>query len=392
MKVPKTVYVLGAGFSKPAGAPSQEEILGVIFRKEPVQAAVKKRRARFKKFLTKCLGVPPKKISSLSLEDIYTPIDRCLVDGTSFKGKHQGELEQLRSDIEFLVSEAIAHCFSHGPYKDREYPDKFARHLTTIAAHRATLAEETRAKAAKEYDPFSIISLNWDILLDNAINQAIESRSNGARNDYGPFGVVDYCCYISSLHEGEWRIRSGLWTLGCRGYNIKLLKLHGSMNWLQCPNCQRLFVEFGEKSTIRNSINSAPCRHCSDHGLINLLQGSLVMPTFLKDLSNFQIKLIWQNAGVELLEAKNLVFIGYSLPHSDFEFRQLMSRMVHKDTKIRVVLFNDKTPPGALRYQAECQRYAQFFAGHSIDFEEDGVVAYVNNLIASPMPAYLTTP
>lgn len=391
MKVPKTVYVLGAGFSKPAGAPSQEEILREIFRAETVDPQVEERRSRFKSFLIDCLNVPEAKIPSLSLEDIYTPIDRCLADGTSFKGKLQGQLEQLRSDIEFLISEAISHRFSLDKYIDRTYPGKFARYLVEIAQHRASLAEEKHAKAAKDYDPFSVISLNWDILLDNAINDALEAHDNSERNDYGPFGVVDYCCYISSLHKGQWKIRSGLWSLGCRGYNVKLLKLHGSMNWLQCPNCQRLFVEFGKKSNIRNAINSEPCRHCSDHGLTNYLQGSLVMPTFLKDLSNFQVKLVWQNAGVELMEAKNLVFIGYSLPHSDYEFRQLMSRMVHKDTKIQVVLFNDKTPAGSLRYQAECERYSQFFSGHSIEFKQDGVVSYVDNLIAAPKPAYLNS-
>ena len=64
------------------------------------------------------------------------------------------------------------------------------------------------------------------------------------------------------------------------------------------------------------------------------------MPTFLKDLSNFQVKLIWQNAGVELMEARRLVFVGYSLPSADFEFRQLLSGMVHKDTKIEVFLWD----------------------------------------------------
>ncbi len=70
------------------------------------------------------------------------------------------------------------------------------------------------------------------------------------KSDYGPFGVVDYCCYISSIEPGHRRIRTGLWTLGCRGYNVKLLKIHGSLNWLQCANCQQLFVGF-EKYYLR---------------------------------------------------------------------------------------------------------------------------------------------
>ena len=109
---------------------------------------------------------------------------------------------------------------------------------------------------------------------------------------------------------------------------MKLLKLHGSTNWLQCPNCQRLYVKFGNKQDILEVAGATSCRHCKRCGNDNRLRGSLVMPTFLKDLSNFQLKLVWQNAGVEIMEAERLVFIGYSLPHADFEFRQLLSRMV----------------------------------------------------------------
>ena len=113
-----------------------------------------------------------------------------------------------------------------------------------------------------------------DILLDNALHSALEEETPGV-GDYEPFGVVDYCCYISSLDAGAPRIRSGFWSLGCRGYNVKLLKLHGSMNWLQCPNCQRLFVQFGSKQDILNRSGSEPCRHCRKSGYDNRLAGRL---------------------------------------------------------------------------------------------------------------------
>jgi hypothetical protein len=191
---------------------------------------------------------------------------------------------------------------------------------------------------------------------------------------------VDYCCYISSLDAGDPRVRSGLWSLGCRGYNVKLLKLHGSMNWLQCPNCQRLFVDFGLKQDILARLGQENCRHCRKVGYANLLAGSLIMPTFLKDLSNFQIKLIWQNAGVELMEAKRLVFIGYSLPNADFEFRQLLSRMVHRDAQVDVVLYEGPSDDDKRRFKAEQDRYRQLFGKRPLQFHSKGVVDYVNAL------------
>src|SRR5689334_20255178 len=100
------------------------------------------------------------------------------------------------------------------------------------------------------------------------------------------------------------------------------------------------------------------------------------MPTFLKDLTNFQIKLIWQNAALGLMEADRLVFIGYSLPHADFEFRQLLSRMVHKKAKIHVVLFDNETPDGTRQYEDERKRYRQFFSGRTLTFEPRGVAEF----------------
>jgi hypothetical protein len=248
--------------------------------------------------------------------------------------------------------------------------------LVEKAAVRAEKAANVdSAKEAKAYDPVSVISLNWDILLDNAINDELRRRHPTIKSDYAEFGVVDYCCYISSIDKNDRRVRSGLWTLGCRGYNIKLLKLHGSMNWLQCPNCQRLFVGFYEKHVIMNYEDPQLCRHCKNHGHDVKWRGAMVMPTFLKDLSNFQIKLIWQNASVELMEARKLVFVGYSLPSADFEFRQMLSRMVHPDAKIEVYLWD-----AAPTFADEERRFRDFFSRHDVRVYGKGAAEFVSNL------------
>ena len=73
------------------------------------------------------------------------------------------------------------------------------------------------------------------------------------------------------------------------------------------------------------------------------------------------------------MEARRLVFIGYSLPHADFEFRQLLSRMVHKEAKIEVVLWGKSKS-----YKAERERYKSFFSKHTLRFFPKGAEAYVN--------------
>ena len=379
----KVVYVLGAGFSKPAGAPSQSGILEEIFRLAQDGSSVTNARQLLCDFLENDLRISPENRVRVALEDIYTPIDRCIADGTSLKSRTALELVELRGRLEYLISRAISTAISR--YLDTHagagaYIDRFAAYIVEKAARRAKLSANTEDSGpSKWYDPLAIISLNWDILLDNALHSALlnECPSTG---DYDPFGVVDYCCYISSLDANATRVRAGLFSLGCKGYNVKLLKLHGSMNWLQCPNCQRLYVKFGNKQDILEGVGNTLCRHCERCGNSNRLRGSLVMPTFLKDLSNFQLKLVWQNAGLEIMEAERLVFIGYSLPYADFEFRQLLSRMVRRDAGVEVVLYKGASEEDRRCYDGEVERYRQFFGARDIHFHDSGVEDYVGAL------------
>lgn len=379
----KVVYVLGAGFSRPAGAPSQSGILEEIFRLADDGSSVTNARKLLCDFLENDLRIRSENRARVALEDVYTPIDRCIADGTSLKSRTALELVELRGRLEYLISRAISTAISR--YLDEhagtsDYIDRFAAYIVEQASRRAKLSANTEDSGpSTQCDPVAIISLNWDILLDNALHSALQDDCP-LTGDYDPFGVVDYCCYVSSLDADDVRVRAGLFSLGCRGYNVKLLKLHGSMNWLQCPNCQRLYVKFGSKQDILEGVGRTPCRHCRRCGNDNRLRGSLVMPTFLKDLSNFQLKLVWQNAGVEIMEAERLVFIGYSLPYADFEFRQLLSRMVRRDAQVDVVLYKGASEEGRRGYDGEVERYRQFFGARDIRFHDSGVEDYVGAL------------
>ena len=232
----------------PAGGPNQALLLKQIFALPETTPKTRTCKKALKDFLVDVLSVAPGSVSDISLEDIYTPIDRCLADGVSLRNKHPPELQIIRGQMEYLISRAIDKSFGSKPPAAMQYVRDFAKYLVEVASIRATKAERTDyADEAKAYDPFSIISLNWDILLDKCLYEQLGQHDRWRIGDYAPIGVVDYCCYISSVKRGETRIRSGLWALGSRGYNVKLLKIHGSMNWLQCSNCQRLFVTLTRK-------------------------------------------------------------------------------------------------------------------------------------------------
>lgn len=351
----KTVYVIGAGFSVEANAPSQEKLVGKIFELNESHPSIfpPGKVEEFKNFLKSTLHIPEDLHKTVPLEDIFTPMDSCISQNVSFQNLGSENLKQKRQLVFELIGLTLQHLLRSS---DKRYIQNFAKFLVHSSISRSN-------NNYRRNDPVSVISTNWDILLDNSIFQEIQLSRQ--------LGVVDYCCHISSYDENDEQVKPGLEILGKGGYNVKLLKLHGSLNWLQCPRCHRIYVKFYEKIGVLpfQEIHKPSCRHCNknfesldSHRLVS----NLIMPTYLKDLSNPQYKVIWQNAGIELSEAKKIVFIGYSLPQADFEMRQLLARMVDRNTEIEVVDFKDPEYPQ--KYEHLIQSFRQFFGREIKDF------------------------
>lgn len=362
----KTVFVLGAGFSVEAKAPSQEKLVKKIFDVHNEKPSVFKENKiiEFTEFLSNTLCIPSELHETIPLEDIFTPLDSCLANNVSFKNLSVDEISKKRKLVFELIGLTLQHLLENS---NKQYIDDFAKYVVKIS--------KDRKNNYRKVDPVSVISTNWDILLDNSLYNQIRNLNDLA--------VVDYCCYVSSFLESDETVKPGLEILGKGGYNVKLLKLHGSLNWLQCQKCQRIYVKFNQKIAMNPyaNINKPTCRHCDrnfgNHKSHNLVS-NLIMPTFLKDLSNPQYKIIWQNAGIELSEAKKIVFIGYSLPQADFEMRQLLSRMVDFETEIEVVDFKDNSNPK--KYDDLIKSYKQFF-GREIKHYQEGTSRYINELV-----------
>lgn len=362
----KVVYILGAGFSVEAGAPVQANILPEAIRlyAENPQNYNNERFSIFKNFIINQLGYAEETLKDVEIEDIFTPLDRCLTESSQFRGIGLDKIMEVREAVFHVIGRTIQLVLNN-TQNSKQYINEFANYLTEKSSVRAGGSYRTS-------DPVSVISTNWDILLDNSIRQSIVQSSHNA--------VVDYCCYISSRDETDESIKPGLEKLGQGGFNVKLLKLHGSLNWLQCPRCMRLYARFSRKDGVIDYENRESCRHCdtnfpeeeSNHHLAS----NLIMPTYIKDLSNPQYKVIWQNAGIEIAEADKLVFIGYSLPNADFEMRQLLSRMTRKNAAVEVV---DYCGDQKLKNSIE-KHWKKFFGERELSFYFEGAKSYLASL------------
>lgn len=319
----KTVFILGAGFSYPLGIPSQGELLDQILRYTYNDRGLSHCRAKLKNFIRDVYGLSSDQMKSLALEDVYTPIHQALVRDEAFKGKG---VKKLR-EIEKCLNRLIAHVIDNGRIRNDGDCPPSQSHLYGFVEQLVGDKE-----AATTSDHFSILSLNWDITLDKALFNAIDPPPT-----LGTFkGAVDYGCHCVA-YEKDRNLVPGIVARERQGkFSIKLLKLHGSFNWVHCPQCDRLYAHTLEKAGIKAYTGKAKCRKCPNE--INL-NASILLPTFQKDLAKFHYQHIWNQAAIELSEAKRLVFIGYSFPLADFDFRSLITKHV-RDVKVDVVLFD----------------------------------------------------
>ncbi|MBF0457581.1 MAG: hypothetical protein HQK99_06775 [Nitrospirae bacterium] len=124
------------------------------------------------------------------------------------------------------------------------------------------------------------------------------------------------------------------------------------------------------------------CNDCKDEEKGKILKRLMVTPTFLKDINNTHLKMVWHNASLDLREAKRIFFVGYSLPLSDYEFRYMLLRALSssknkKKQKIMVILFppdglspNGKPYGDSLLWEREktMERYENLLNGYNLEF------------------------
>ncbi len=378
----KQTFILGAGFSVPAGLPTQYQLTKELFNAQIADDKKYKTdlhqlnsiQKKFLRFLKDDFGIDGTSSRLLTLEDIYTPLDRCIAEGSSYRSFSPEELFGLRQTLDSILILALKN--KSKITKKAAYIEQFSRYVIEKS--------KLRINNYKRVDPISIITTNWDIQLDLAIRKQLNEQHNN--------GIIDYNCYVSSLRNDP-IIKPGLEALARGKFIVKLLKIHGSINWLHCPKCQRIFIDFYRRVIDYGVFRKRECKYCrkeysTEKPFSPRLRPLLLMPTFAKDLSNFQTKLIWRNAGVEIAESDEIVFIGYSFPMADFEFRQLLFRNVKRNAKIRVVLFDRNNPQRyltntskqKLNYESAEHRYLSFFSGKNIKITFEGVVQYIESL------------
>lgn len=213
--------------------------------------------------------------------------------------------------------------------------------------------EESLVSKGGEYQNFieklgpsdTIITFNWDLLLDNLMKRKQILISYGSHDEDASLKSSLYWDFISNLTvfaEGTWRGISlhrpyQFWNPDSSFY----LKAHGSIDWFYCSNesCSGARKVF----PVLEPLKICYCSDC--HEPLDLL---LIPPILNKGYRQYPpIRRIWNIAAKEISSAEELIIWGYSLPPTDFYISWLLRQAREGDLKSLTIInpsvFNQKS-------------------------------------------------
>ncbi len=319
----ETVLIVGAGFSCEAGLPDTKMVAESFLESPPdgeldarIEDEISHQLARFWRYAFRYLGNGPLPL----LEDHFTVLDLAANMGRN-----------IGPDYTPRKLRAIRRLSIH-------------RIFQILNRYRHSRAIDGLLVSIQPHPPVAIISTNWDIVIEN---------------------------HMSQLRMPFWY---GLPTEDLRGEpagaeGTKLLMLHGSANWIYCDCCRRLYVgQSGDgkaalraqiyihrddfeilcpdKTMVLDLVSRSPrapkkCIHCESR-----LSARIATFSYRKEVAIPQFQAVWQQAYSALRDCDSWLFVGYSLPEADFEFRHLLksaekSVRGHRTKTIRAILKKD---------------------------------------------------
>ncbi|MBW2358783.1 MAG: SIR2 family protein [Deltaproteobacteria bacterium] len=319
------VFIFGAGASYADGAPLQEDILPRILETNNKELCDSLIHRVIKEFLAdnfkwnKDAGYYP------TLEEVFGFIDYFIQKGESLNQKYS-----LGLIIE--IKEALI---------------KLTHYIISFTTSSTSRVYQLFWEAIYKYNKnISTIVLNYDTYLEDAFSHMFP------RNIY-----LDYCLrlanydYSEDIDDKNWWVnpREPILSLStAEPVSIKIIKIHGSLNWKYCNCCNQVLLTpldkkfdmgIGDttgKSQTEDDIHSGLVGlRCSRDG--NEFQTLLVPPSHMKNLSHPVNSQLFIESSEEIRRAKKVVFIGYSLRPIDVHVKAILKKSLKPDTEIMVV-------------------------------------------------------
>lgn len=183
----------------------------------------------------------------------------------------------------------------------------------------------------------SFITFNYDTLLEEALTELNLAVSYGPQLQYPrtPFEP--------------------------KSQPVPVLKLHGSVNWAR-PDISKKEIEVFDnyKALIQKT-----------------LIPELVPPTW-KKVFEHQLESIWEEAIKKLNTATRVIIIGFSMPTTDLHFKYLLAAGLQNNVSLRQILFVNPARDSQLEQRARELLRSAYVDSHRISFSTTDLSAFTN--------------
>ena len=299
----RDVFILGAGFSAPAGAPLINNFISSARHLFINDADDLKETGYYEYFKRVFLYRDALKRESSAFSQDFDDIEK-IYSYSDFECSHIDpslEKAEIKRSLVFLIIKTLDTLTrkTHSPtYLLDSRSPIFKKYHSRGLRVDLTMYEIFALVLSGKYHgapcDSSVITFNYDVVLDNACSE---------------HGINPYYCLPREKQKET---------------SLKILKLHGSANWITCanPKCnkneQLIDIKHGEKY-LKEYITGS-CPHCHQKKLMPLI----VPPSWDKSKFREILCLIWKDASKEIQNARRVFIIGYSLPEVDLYFSYLL--------------------------------------------------------------------
>lgn len=298
------VYILGAGASYPDGVPVMSEFIrqGIIQLGE--SAIIKELR----NFVKRKFELDILNDQTLREFEDKRGIEEVLSEAV----KEGGKVENL---IKKFIFETIEEASIRPSFS---VPGRCgSEHFETVYHQFVS----RRIKEDMKGNNVVLISFNYDQLLQRALLHHCLSNK------------FSYCMPLFEKENNR---------INFRGYmseyegRIKVLNLHGALNWVFCRGCRDIKLYWHKKY---KNVYDDPCKECGKKCLSPLL----IPPVKNKKYGDI-IQPLWVEAKACLEKAAEIIVIGYSFPEIDIEARKMVMDALKNNSSLLALTVVDKIP------------------------------------------------
>lgn len=299
----RSVYVVGAGFSAGLGFPTTSDLLNKLLEridKKSRSNIINIIKFHFHDFEYECLESYPDIEALLShIESNIRLFDYTRESPGKFKKKN---LVDARQELLWQTSQLFHEIYKNIDNKNVTWHKKFYEIVVE--------------------DSSTIISFNWDLVLDGLFYNDSKDEMNKI---YG-FRNGDNC----SL----------------------LLKPHGSLNWFDGKQAAKIKSKYKEcLATERDNSTYVFSKLRSPISKVGRKYLPLIIPPhFMKEFNYAGFRKVWNASVSKISTASEVIFLGYSMPASDFHARLLFRCGFHNQSEGELdTSGNRRQPTGSAR-------------------------------------------